>query len=430
MTRTLLIAAAFGASFAAAAAETVTLVHAGRLFDAQTGKLLEKQTLVIEGQRVKAVEAGFRAAAAGETVIDLSGKTVLPGLIDLHVHLTQEQSPDRTERFRLDPQDYAFRAAVYAKRTLDAGFTAVRDLGASNNLNVSLRNAVDSGWADGPRITAAGKSIATTGGHADPSNGVNMELRGDPGPKEGVVNSAEDAIKAVRQRYKDGADVIKITATGGVLSQAKNGLNPQFTEAEVAAIVATARDYGFKVAAHAHGAEGIKRAVRGGVDTIEHGTMLDDEGIKLMKQKGTWLVATISAGKWTAEKAKIDGFFSALVRPKAAEIGPKIQATFGRAYKAGVRIGYGTDTGVSEHGRNGQEFRYMVEAGMPANEAIQAATVRAAEALGRDDVGLLAPGRYADLIAVDGDPLSDVGLLEKVSFVMKGGKVVKGAAAR
>jgi imidazolonepropionase-like amidohydrolase len=429
MHRTLLLVAAFGASCAASAGGPVTLVHAGRLFDAQTGKLLEKQTVVVEGDRVKAVEPGFRTAAAGETVIDLSGKTVLPGLIDLHVHLTQEQSPDRTERFRLDAQDYAFRAAVYAGRTLDAGFTTVRDLGAGNNLNLSLRNAIDTGWARGPRVVAAGKSIATTGGHADPTNGVNQELRGDPGPKEGVVNGPEDAEKAVRQRYKDGADVIKITATGGVLSQAKNGQNPQFNDAEIAAIVATARDYGFKVAAHAHGAEGIKRAVRGGVDTIEHGTMLDDEGIKLMKQKGTWLVATVTAGRWTAEKAKIDGFFSALVRPKAAEIGPRIQATFGRAYKAGVRIAFGTDTGVSEHGRNAQEFRYMVEAGMPANEAIQAATVRAAEALGRDDVGALAPGRFADLIAVDGDPLTDVGQLEKVTFVMKGGKPVKGAGS-
>lgn len=430
MSRTLLFAAAFAAPLAAFAGEPVTLVHAGRLFDAERGVLLERQTVVVEGQRIKAIEAGFRAAAADETVVDLSGRTVLPGLIDLHVHLTQEQNPDRTERFRLDPQDFAFRAAVYAERTLDAGFTTVRDLGSGDNLNISLRNAVDSGWARGPRIVAAGKSIATTGGHADPSNGVNQQLRGDPGPKEGVVNSPEDAQKAVRQRYKDGADVIKITATGGVLSQAKNGLNPQFTEAEVAAIVATARDYGFKVAAHAHGADGIKRAVRGGVDTIEHGTMLDDEGIKLMKQKGTWLVATISAGKWTAEKAKIEGFFSALVRPKAAEIGPKIQATFGRAYKAGVKVAFGTDSGVSEHGRNAQEFRWMVEAGMPAGAAIQAATVRAAEALGRDDVGLLAPGRYADLIAVDGDPLADIGQLEKVSFVMKGGRVVKGAAAR
>jgi len=366
MNRGSLLLVALGAATIAAAGEPVTLVHAGRLFDAQSGRLLEQRTVVIEGERIKAVEPGFRAPAAGEALVDLSSRTVLPGLIDLHVHLTQEQNPDRTERFRLDAQDFAFRAAVFAGRTLDAGFTTVRDLGASDNLNISLRNAVDAGWARGPRIVAAGKSIATTGGHADPTNGVNLALRGDPGPKEGVVNGPEDAEKAVRQRYKDGADVIKITATGGVLSQARNSQNPQFTEAEVAAIVATARDYGFKVAAHAHGAEGLKRAVRGGVDTIEHGTYLDDEGIKLMKQKGTWLVATISAGKWTAEKAKIDGFFSALVRPKAAEVGPRIQATFGRAYRAGVRIAFGTDTGVSEHGRNAQELRWMVEAGMPA----------------------------------------------------------------
>jgi imidazolonepropionase-like amidohydrolase len=417
------------ALLASAASAQTTLVHAGRLFDAASGRMLERQTIVIADGRVAAIEPGLRAPTEGQALVDLSRLTVLPGLIDLHVHLSQEQSPDRSERFRLDPQDFSFRAAVYAKRTLDAGFTTVRDVGASDNLNVSLRNAIEGGWGEGPRIWTAAKSIATTGGHADPTNGVSMALRGDPGPKEGVIDGPQDAAKAVRQRYKDGADLIKITATGGVLSQARNSQNPQFTDQELAAIVATARDYGFKVAAHAHGAEGIKRAVRGGVDTIEHGTLLDDEGIKLMKQKGTWLVATITAGKWTAEKAKIDGFFSALVRPKAAEIGPKIQATFGRAYKAGVRIAYGTDTGVSEHGRNGQEFRYMVEAGMPAAEAIQAATVRAAEALGRDDVGLLAPGRYADLIAVDGDPLADVGQLEQVTFVMKGGKVEKGAPA-
>ena len=290
-----------------------------------------------------------------------------------------------------------------------------------------MRNAINKGLIKGPRVYTAGKSIATTGGHADPTNGVNQELRGDPGPKEGVIDSPEDAVKAVRQRYKDGADVIKVTATGGVLSQARNGQNPQFTEAELTAIVSTARDYGYRVAAHAHGAEGIKRAVRAGVDSIEHGTFMDGEAIKLMKQKGTWLVPTITAGKWVAEKAKVEGYFSALVRPKALEVGPQIQATFARAYKAGLKIAFGTDTGVSEHGKNAQEFRYMVEAGMPANEAIQAATVRAAELLGRDDVGVLAPGRFADLIAVEGDPFADVSRLEQVGFVMKGGTVVKDA---
>jgi imidazolonepropionase-like amidohydrolase len=408
---------------ASAASADVTLVHAGRLFDANAGRMLEQMTIVVDGERITAVEKGYRAAAAGETVIDLRDRTVLPGLIDLHVHLTQESGPDRTERFRLDTQDFAFRAAVYARRTLDAGFTTVRDLGAGNNLNISLRNAIDSGWATGPRILASGKSVATTGGHADPSNGVNMDLREDPGPREGVVNGPDDAAKAVRQRYKDGADVIKITATGGVLSQAKNSHNPQFSDEEIAAIVRTARDYDFKVAAHAHGAEGIKRAVRAGVDTIEHGTLLDEEGIRLMKQKGTWYVPTIAAGKFVAEKAKLDGYFSALVRPKAAALGPLIQQTVARAYKAGVKLAFGTDTGVSAHGENAQEFTYLVEAGVPAAEAIQHATVRAAEALGVDDRGVIAAGKLADLIAVRGDPLTDISVLGKVGFVMKGGKV-------
>jgi imidazolonepropionase-like amidohydrolase len=211
-----------------------------------------------------------------------------------------------------------------------------------------------------------------------------------------------------------------------VLSQAKSSQNPQFADAELAAIVATARDYGFKVAAHAHGAEGIKRAVRAGVDTIEHGTLLDEEGIRLMKQSGTWYVPTVLAGKFVADKAKIDGYFSALVRPKAAAIGPQIQATVSRAYKAGVKLAFGTDSGVSEHGGNAQEFAYLVEAGVPAIETIQMATVRAAEALGVDDRGVLAAGKLADLIAVAGDPIADVAALKDVRFVMKGGKVHKG----
>lgn len=426
MTRIAIAATALFACCTNLAYAEVTLVHAGRLFDAERGRLQERMTIVIDGERITAVEPGFRAPAAGERLIDLSARTVLPGLIDLHVHLTSETSPDRTLRFRLDTQDLAYRSVVYARRTLDAGFTTVRDLGAGDNLNISLRNAIDGGWVAGPRVVASGKSIATTGGHADPTNGVNMELRGDPGPREGVVNGTAEAAKAVRQRYKDGADVIKITATGGVLSQAKNSHNPQFQADEILAIVTTARDYDMRVAAHAHGAEGIKRAVRAGVDTIEHGTLLDEEGIRLMKQKGTWYVPTIAAGRFVADKARIDGYFSELVRPKAAAIGPQIQQTLARAFQAGVRIAFGTDTGVSAHGDNALELGYLVEAGVPAAVALQMATVRAAEALGVTDRGVVATGRLADLIAVDGDPLADIGTLGRVPFVMKGGQVHKG----
>ena len=293
-------------------------------------------------------------------------------------------------------------------------------------VSVSLRNAIDSGLLQGPRIFTAGKSIATTGGHADPTNGANKVLQGNPGPKQGVINSAEDAMQAVRQRYKDGADLIKITATGGVLSTAKNGQNPQFTEAELVAIITAAKDYGFKVAAHAHGAEGMKRAIRAGVSSIEHGTYMDDETHRLMKQYGTYLVPTIMAGEFVAEKAKIEGYFPEIVRPKAAAIGPLIQASFGKAYKAGVKIAFGTDTGVSAHGDNAQEFALMVEAGMPAMEAIKAATVNAADLLGASDsLGSIAVSKHADIIAVDGDPISNIRELENVTFVMKGGKVVE-----
>jgi imidazolonepropionase-like amidohydrolase len=413
------------AAAASAVQAGVTLVHAGKLFDADSGRMLTGQTIVIDGDRIKAVEPGYRAAAAGETVIDLKKMTVLPGLIDLHVHLAFESSRDSYhEEVRLDPADYAYRSVRYAERTLRAGFTTVRDLGSDDNVTINLKRAIASGIIVGPRVFTAGKSIGSTGGHADPTNGRNLALRGDPGPREGMINGTADAWKAVRQRYKDGADLIKIMATGGVLSLAASGQNPQLTDAEIAAVVAAAKDYGFKVAVHAHGAEGIKRAVRGGVDTIDHGTYLDDEGMKLMKQKGVWLVPTISAGKFVAEKAKVPGYLPEIVVPKAAAIGPKIQDTVARAWKAGVPMAFGTDSGVSAHGENAKEFGFLAEAGVPANEALRMATVLAAKALGRDDVGALKPGAYADLIAVEADPLADVRALEKVAFVMQGGKPV------
>ncbi len=400
-----------------------TVIHAGKLVDTAAGEVIDGATIVVDGDRIKAVQMGY----VGEPDIDLTGSFVMPGWIDMHVHIASQQSPNRfVENFTLEPADSALRAVPYAERTLMAGFTTVRDLGTRNSVAQSIRRAVAEGHIVGPRIFTAGKSLATTGGHADPSNGVNSELRGDPGPAEGVVNGSDDAYKAVRARYKEGADLIKITATGGVLSQAASGRNPQFTEAEIAAIVAAAEDYGFRVAAHAHGAEGMRRAVAAGVHSIEHGTYMSDEVMELMKEKRAWYVPTIAAGKFVAEQSKVEGYFSDVVRPKAAAIGPVIAETFAKAYRAGVPIAFGTDSGVSPHGDNWKEFIYMVEGGMPVMEAIVSATRSAALLLNEwDNLGSIVPGKYADIVAVPGDPRQDVEEFGRVHFVMKGGKVFK-----
>lgn len=403
-----------------------TALQCGHLFDSRTGRTLGPHTVVVRDGKVAEVLAG-RTAVADATVVDLGERTCLPGWTDLHVHMGGQSSPQSySEGFRLDPTDFAFRAVGYAEKTLMAGFTSVRDLGGE--VSPKLRDAINQGLLRGPRIFAAGKSIATTGGHADPTNGYNSELShllGPPGPTEGVVNSIDDARQAVRQRYKDGSDVIKITATGGVLSYAKSADAPQFTVDEVRAIVDTAKDYGYRVAAHAHGTEGMKRAVLGGVHSIEHGTLMTDEVMRLMKERGTWYVPTIAAGRFVADKAKIDGYFPEIVRPKAARIGAQIQATAAKAYKSGVKIGFGTDTGVGPHGDNAREFIYMVEAGMPAAYALQSATIRAAEVLGVDDQGVIEVGKRADIIALVGDPVADINNVLKVDFVMKDGAVYK-----
>ena len=400
-----------------------TTIHAGLLFDAAAGQVIEGATIVVDGDRIASVQMGY----AGEPDIDLTGAFVMPGWIDMHVHIGGELSPDSfVEGFTLEPADLALRAVPYTERTLMAGFTTVRDLGTDHGVAQSLRRAVAEGHIVGPRIFTAGKSLATTGGHADPTNGVNTALRGDPGPAEGVVNGIDDAYEAVRARYKEGSDLIKITATGGVLSQAASGENPQFTEAEIAAIVAAARDYGYRVAAHAHGTEGMRRAVVAGVDSIEHGTFMSAEVMELMKERGTWYVPTISAGVFVGEQARVEGYFSELVRPKAAAIGPQIFGTFAQAYRAGVPIAFGTDTGVSPHGDNWREFVYMVEAGMPATEAIVSATRSAAVLLNQwENLGSIEPGKFADIIAVPGDPREDVEEFGRVHFVMKGGEVFR-----
>ncbi|HRN61232.1 MAG TPA: amidohydrolase family protein [Luteimonas sp.] len=408
----------------ASAADPVAL-HCERLFDARAGKVLGEHTIVVEDGRIRSVLPGRAKLADGTASIVLAGRTCLPGWTDLHVHLGSQSSPQSySEGFRLDPVDYAYRSVGYARKTLLAGFTSVRDLGGE--VAPHLRDAIQQGLVEGPRIFAAGKSIATTGGHADPTNGYNSmlsHLMGPPGPTEGVINSIDDARQAVRQRYKDGSDVIKITATGGVLSYAKSGDAPQFREDEIRAVVETAKDYGYTVAAHAHGTEGMKRAVVAGVTSIEHGTHMDDEVMRLMKQHGTWYVPTIYAGRFVADKARVDGYFPEIVRPKAARIGAQIQETAARAYRAGVKIAFGTDQGVGPHGDNAREFIYMVEAGMPAAYALQAATVRAAEVLGLDDQGVIAEGMRADIIALPGDPVADINAVMDVDFVMKDGKV-------
>jgi len=405
-----------------------TLIHAGKVFTGTSNSLQENVTIVVEDNKIKAVKKGFAEAQEGDTVIDLKTSTVMPGLMDMHVHLSSQHGGPQTylERFSLNEADYALRAANYAKITLDSGFTTVRNLGDGYNETVALRNAISKGYATGPRIYTVAKSIATTGGHADPSNGLSHLLRPDVGPKQGVVNGEAEAREAVRTRYQDGADLIKITATGGVLSVAKSGQNPQFMTDELEAIVETAKDYGMTVAVHAHGKEGMKRAIEAGVDSIEHGTYMDDEIRNLMKKHGTYYVPTILAGKFVADKAKIDGFFPELVRPKAAAIGPLIQNTFEQAHKAGVKIAFGTDSGVSAHGDNAQEFSLMVEAGMKPADALLSATVNSASLLGISDIlGTLEEGKLADIVAVQGNPLDDISLMESVSFVMKDGVVYK-----
>jgi imidazolonepropionase-like amidohydrolase len=401
-----------------------TIIHCGTLINSD-GKAAQNKTIVVEGNKIIDVQDGFLASTT-DKIIDLKNKTVLPGLIDMHVHIENETSKDQyLKRMSNNASDVAYEAQKHAKTTLMAGFTTVRDLGGTG-VNISLRNAINRGIVDGPRIFTSGKTIATTGGHGDPTNGWRNDVSFPENFDNGVVDSFDEARKAVRERYQDGSDCIKITATGGVLSIAKSGKAPQFMQDELDGIIKTANDYGYHVAAHAHGAEGMKRALRAGVTTIEHGTMMDDEAIGLFKEKGAFLVPTIIAGKTVADSAKIKGYYHPLIVPKAIETGNQIQATFAKAYKAGVKIAFGTDAGVYPHGYNAKEFQYMVEAGMPMNECIQAATMVNARILGMEtQIGSIEKGKFADIIAVEGDPLKNPSVLMNMKFVMKDGKVYK-----
>jgi imidazolonepropionase-like amidohydrolase len=403
-----------------------TYIHAGRLIDVKTQKVLTEQTIVVEGNRIVSVTTGYQNPAKGDNVVDLKKSTVMPGLMDMHVHIENQTSPTRyVDGFRDNEADVAYKALPYAQVTLMSGFTTVRDMGGTG-VNIALRNAINNGLVVGPRIYTAGKSIAPTGGHADPTNGVKRELMGDPGPDQGVINGPYDARKAVRQAVKYGSDVIKVTATGGVLSVARDGSAPQFQQDELEAVVETAKDFGIHVAAHAHGDEGMKRAVKAGIHSIEHGTLMTEETMDMMVKSGTWLVPTVTAGMSAAEYAKIPGYYPPVVRDKAMQIGAQIQQTFAKAYKKGVKIAFGTDAGVFPHGDNYREFVYMTEVGMPNLEAIQSATLNAAVMMGIEDkLGTLEAGKLADIIAVNGNPDQDIKVMKDVIFVMKDGKIFK-----
>jgi imidazolonepropionase-like amidohydrolase len=403
-------------------------IHAGKIYDTNSGKLSSEKTIIISDNIIKSIENGYKEASEDDIKIyDLKSKVVLPGLIDFHVHMeSQSGGQDRyVRRFQDNKADVAFRSSVIAKKTLMSGFTSVRDVGGSG-VNISLRNAINNGVIPGPRIFTSGKTIATTGGHGDRTNGFRDDLVDDPGPEQGVVNSIADARKAVRFRYKNGADLIKITATGGVMSLAKNGQNPQFTEEVIREIVKTADDYGMHVAAHAHGDEGMFRAVNAGVTTIEHGSIMADRTMRLMKEKQTYLVPTISAGEHVVKMAKIPGYYPEIIIPKALEVGVQNKATTKKAYKMGVPIAFGTDAGVFPHGDNAGEFVYMKEIGIPAKYSLNSATITNAKLLNMENLlGQLKEGFYADIIAVDESPLENIATLENVIFVMKDGKVYK-----
>ena len=398
------------------------LIHAGNLIDVETGKIESRKSIVIKNSLITSVSDGYINKSNFQEYYDLKDSYVLPGLMDAHVHLAQEYVPKAERDLKVEPEFNAIFAAANAIKTLNAGFTTVRNVGDGGMETISLRNAINKGIVPGPRILTSGKTIATTGGHGDPTNGLPTDLYEPPTPEEGVVDSFEDIKKAVRQRYKDGTDGIKITATGGVLSVAKSGENPQFTNNELEALISIAKDYGLWVAAHAHGKEGMLRAVNAGVTSIEHGTFMDSEVMDAMKKNGTYYVPTILAGEWVAEKSKIDNFFPELVRPKAAKIGPQILDTFTKAHKYGVRIAFGTDSGVSAHGDNWQEFALMVKGGMSPLETIQSATLETAKLFRlENEIGKIKTGFSADIIALRNNPLENIESLKDISFVMKEG---------
>jgi len=414
----------------AAQAPKVTVIKAGRLIDTIAGKVLENQTIIVEGDRIKAVGSNLTVPSGAE-VIDLSKMTVMPGFTDSHVHITGQAGGDYYETlFRRNVMDEAVSAHIYAKRTLDAGFTTVRSLGSGPFVDIALRNAINRGDIPGPRILAANMYIGSTGSHGD-LTGFSPWL-GDRTPPEmsAIADGVEEVRKKVRYLIKYGADVIKFGATAGVLTEEASVGAPQYSQEEMNAIVAEAHLHGIKVTAHAHGAEGIKMAIRAGVDSIEHGSFLDDEGIRMMKERGTYLSADIYNDDYIlAEYAKFNT--PQVIIDKEKLVGRVQRENFKKAVQAGVKIAYGTDAGVYPHGWNGKQFAKMVEWGMTPMGAIQASTVSNADLFGWSDrIGSITAGKFADIVAVDGDPLQNISILEKIGFVMKGGVVYKGGTAK
>jgi imidazolonepropionase-like amidohydrolase len=403
-----------------------TYIHTSSYIDGISDRIKEDSTIIIDSTgKIKSIEKGF-INPGNNKFYDLTSYTVLPGLMDMHVHFGGEYQSKAERPVKVERETEAILATVHAETTLNAGFTTVRQVGDSGFVSISLRDAINKGIVSGPRIFTSGKSIATTGGHADHTNGRAIDDYEYPVPEDGVINGPYEAFTAVRQRYKDGANGIKLTVTGGVLSVAASGDNPQFTQTEVEAVVEAAKDYGFWVAVHAHGSEGMKRAVLAGVDSVEHGTYMTTEVMDLMIERGTYYVPTISAGEFVAEKSKIDNYFPEIVRPKAATVGPQIGATFNKAIDRGVKIAFGTDVGVQPHGTNWKEFVYMNKYGMEPMDAIKAATMETAKLLRIDSkLGSIESGKIADIIAVDGNPLNDLSVMQNVVFVMKEGNVYK-----
>jgi imidazolonepropionase-like amidohydrolase len=401
------------------------LIKAGRLIDSRTGSVAINQAILIEGERIKEVgpaQALSARAPAGTRVIDLTNSTVLPGLIDCHTHVTTQPANYYEDLFRRSPIDEAIVAHVYARRTIEAGFTTIRDVGAGEFIDVALRNAINAGTVIGPRMQVATLSVGATGGHGDIS-GFSPYLKF--GHFSGIADGIDEIRKLIRFEIKNGADLIKLIATAGVLSEEESVGAPQFSQEEMNAAVAEAAMWGKRVAAHAHGTEGIKRAVRAGVTSIEHGSLLDDEAIRMMKERGTYLVADIYNDDYILAEYKRLGYPDKIIE-KEKLVGRLQRESFQRAVKAGVKIAFGTDSGVYPHGWNAKQFAHMVRWGMTPVQAIQAATVNGADLLGWSDrIGSIEAGKLADIIAVSGDPLTDITVLEKVSFVMKGGEVIK-----